>query len=182
MKNKPKLIFVIAFISIALSGFSQVGAGIYMFIPNVSGDQNGPGTHNGETNITSYSRSYSTQFNFAPNGGSGGSLGRTTNGGLTILKSYSKSSIPLKDNLWRGNNLQRVEIRFYNNSDVLYYKITLFNVFVSDIIESGEVCTGCSGVSEQVKFNFTKVEERDLLANPPIFRCWNYATNTANCN
>jgi hypothetical protein len=84
MKNKQKLIFAIVFIAMAFSGFSQAGAGIYMFIPNIPGDQTGPSIHIGETNITSYTRSYATQFNFTPGGG--GNLGRTIYGGVIICK------------------------------------------------------------------------------------------------
>lgn len=183
MKRIIKPMAVIFLVAASVSGFSQ--AGIYMFSPNLPGSITG-GIHNGETPITSISRSYENDATIGGPGGAG--AGKATNGGLTILKPYNRPSINLKDALWRGTNLVKVEIRFYNNNDQLYYKITLGGinngpiVLVRSIIESGEVCpSDCPGVTEQIKFNFSHVEERDLLINPPLIRCWDFTQNKQTC-
>jgi type VI protein secretion system component Hcp len=174
MKQYLKLMIVIFLMTVSAVAFSQ--AGIYMFSPNLPGEISG-GIHNGETPITSLSRSY----DMTPNG-------QATNGGLTILKPYNRPSINLKDALWRTTNLHKLELRYYNSNNQMYYKITLGGVnnapyvFVESIIESAEVCpSGCPGVAEQIKFNFKQVEERDLLAVPQIARCWNFALNNSQC-
>lgn len=181
MRKKFKFIVALFCIILSIKGFSQ--SGIYLFSANIPGE-NVPGIHNGESLITSFSRNYSVNFSMGTTGGPG-LIGPATNGGLTILKPFNKSSIILKEKLWAGTNLPNVEIRFYNSINVLYYKVILKTVFITDIIESGELCqTGCPGVTEQIKFNFTKVEERDYTASAsnPVIRCWNFRTATNTCN
>jgi type VI secretion system Hcp family effector len=185
MKKNLKFIAVVIFISVSLSGFSQ--AGVYLYSTNLPGESIA-GQHNGETLITSYSRSYETPTTFTAGGVGGVSIGRASNGGLTILKAHNKSSIALKDALWRSTNLGKVEIRFYNSNNQIYYKITLGGtsgqaaVIVTSIIETGEICpSGCPGTTEEIKFIFGQVEERDLLSNPQIFKCWDFVRNNSNC-
>lgn len=170
MKMQLKFLAVALFTIMSAACYAQ--AGVYMFSTAIPGTLTG-GVHNGETPITSYSRNY-TNLSSVP--------GPPTNNGFTILKPNGSNSIIFKDRLWRGQALgARLEFRFYNNADVMYYKITLgTGVLVADITESGEVCaTGCPGISEQIKFEFVAIEERDLIAN--IFRCWNFASNSPAC-
>ena len=170
MKMKLKLFALALFTIASASCYAQ--AGVYMFSTAFPGTISG-GVHNQETPITSYSRAYSVNTS-APGG--------ATNNGFTILKPYGSNSVTLKDKQWRGQSLgAKVEFRFYDNNDVMYYKITLGSgVFITDIVESGEVCpTSCAGISEQIKFDFAAVEERDVLNN--FFRCWNFNNQSPAC-
>lgn len=172
MKKNLKLMAVVIFMAASASCFSQ--AGIYMFSTNLPGEITA-GVHAGESPVTSISRSYENT-GAAP-----------TSSGLTILKSYSKPSLTLKDALWKQTNLSKVELRFYNASDVLYYKITMGaasgpggTLVVESFIESAELCpANCPGISEQIKFRFQLVKEEDVLAN--TFKCWSFVQQNSTC-
>jgi type VI protein secretion system component Hcp len=175
MKKKLFTFLILTYSFVHFKTYSQEG--IYLYSASLPGDIT-TGVHRDETLIKSFSRSIESNTTFTAGGGA--SVGRAISNGITILKPYSRPSLTIKEKLFMGLNIPKMELRFYNNADVMYYKITLGTVFVVNFLENAEICLGgCPDVSEEIKFVFGIIKEEDLLLMTS--KCWNFMTGAATC-
>jgi type VI protein secretion system component Hcp len=154
--------------------FSQ--AGIYIYSTQIPGSITS-GTHINETPIAAFSRNYSTPI---ITGGPSPVPGAAQNGGFTLQKSYTSNSLTLMQFLWAGTQITRLEVRFYNTTDQLYYRITYGGLYILSYDQSGEGCvSGCPGMQETIKLILDKVKEEDVLAGTS--KCWGFNNNSPIC-
>ena len=96
-------------------------------------------------------------------GGGGGTVGRAIFSDMLIKKSNNTSTNELFKKVVTGTVLPAVILEYYNASNVLYFTITLKQVFVTDFFWLSPECPTCLKLDHQVAFAPRQIETTDAV-------------------
>lgn len=109
--------------------------------------------------------------------GGGGGAGRATVHDLLIKKTNNTSTNELFKKVLTGTVLPVVILEYYNASNVLYFTITLRQVYVSNFYWLSPECPTCLKLEHQVAFVPRQIETTDAVTG--ITYKFDIATNSS---
>ncbi len=168
-----KITLILSFLCILASKTAFSQGGIYIKIDGFT-TENTTGVHTQETKILAIEEGI---IGPPPSTGGGGT-GKASAGDFLIKKSMSMVSNKIIKFLVAVQHIPFVEILFYDNSDVLYYRIRIQDVLFNKFTTLAPECSGCSNLFDQVGFSGTSIEWRNYLTTPNAVTLWNITANT----
>lgn len=135
----------------------------------------GPAIHIGETQALTFNYGGVTNTNI---GTGGASVGRVVVSPATFSKLRGSSSIPLWKLISTGSNIDTIEFKYYNSSDVLYYSVKFTNAFLTQITNSAPDQQGGYNTLENLSIVFQKIGWKDYTTTPNPVGTFDVTTNT----
>ncbi len=111
-------------------------------------------------------------------GGGGGGVGKASFDFAKIKKQNSFSTNELWKRSFTGIHTAEVQFEFYDNTNVLFYKIVLKDVTVNHFSYLAPECKNCQSLFHQVWFDYKIIEVTDVATGNTV--SFNRTTNTAN--
>lgn len=109
-------------------------------------------------------------------GGTGSGTGISKFNDLKVKKMAGLSTNELLKRSIAGTQLPQVDFEYYDNTNTLFYKIVIRDVFVSQFSYLSPECANCTSLQHQVNFYFTRIEVTDV-ASGNVLR-YNRSTRT----
>ena len=123
-------------------------------------------------------RALEFQINASTNWTSGGgaSVGKPNPGNLMIKKTNNNSTSELFKFIAQGSAFPEVIFEYYDASDILYYTITLSDVYVTQMHWLSPECPTCLKLEQQVGFVFKIYKTTDVATGVSVI--WNIPSGT----
>lgn len=168
-----KITFLLSLLCILTckTAFSQ--GGIYLRIDGFT-TENTTGVHLQETKILAIEEGIVGP----PPATGGGGTGKATAGDFLLKKSMSMVSNKIIKYLAAAQHIPYVEILFYDNTDVLFYKIRIQDVLFNKYTTLVPECNGCSNIFDQVGLSGTAIIWTNYMTTPNAVTTWNITANT----
>ena len=156
-------------------------ADIFMTIAGIQGGSTASG-HSGAIDVLSMSHviSQAVSLNPSKGGGAGVTTSPASHGELNLVKPTDQSTPLLYDAATHGGPIQSAEIDFISNSPtaVLFYKVTLSQVYISGISTS----TGGDTPTDSVSMFYGKIVWSYIRVDGDVTASWDRISNTGTNN
>ena len=95
--------------------------------------------------------------------GAGASVGKPVPSSLSVKRTHNVATNSLFNNIVKGTSIPEVKFEYYDAANVLYYTITLTNVFLTQLYWLSPECPTCLKLEQQLGFVFKTIKMADAV-------------------